>query len=64
MTRTADDKSRRIWVGRAKDDAALVSLMDAHGKKRIVMQVTADGAASLDFLDADGHVVRRLIPSN
>jgi hypothetical protein len=36
--------------------------MDATGKKRIVMQVTEDGKASLDFLDAEGHAVRHLVP--
>jgi hypothetical protein len=56
--------SRRIWVGRKDDGAAVVSLMDAKGKKRIVMQVAADGTPSLDFFDADGHVVRHLIPSS
>jgi hypothetical protein len=59
-----NDQNRRIWVGRREDDASVVSLMDAKGKKRIVMQVTADGTASLDFLDAEGHIVRRLIPDN
>jgi hypothetical protein len=55
---------RRIWVGRKDDGVAVVSLMDAKGKKRIVMQVAADGAASLDFLDAEGHVVKHVVPSN
>jgi hypothetical protein len=59
-----NDPNRRIWVGRKDDDASVVALMDANGKKRIVMQVTADGAASLDFLDADGHVVKRVIPGS
>lgn len=53
-------RSRRVWVGRGEDDASVVSLMDANGKKRIVMQVSANGTASLDFLDAEGHVVRSL----
>jgi hypothetical protein len=53
-------RNRRIWVGRGNDDAAVVSLADANGKKRIVMQVAADGTASLDFLDADGHVVKHV----
>ncbi len=53
-------RNRRIWVGRGNDDAAVVSLADASGKKRIVMQVAADGTASLDFLDADGHVVKHV----
>jgi hypothetical protein len=53
-------RNRRIWVGRENDDAAVVSLADANGKKRIVMQVAADGTASLDFLDKDGHVVKHV----
>lgn len=54
----------RIWVGRRDDDASVIALMDGNGKKRIVMQVTADGTASLNFLDADGRIVRKLVPSN
>jgi hypothetical protein len=53
--------SRRIWVGRKDDGAAIVSLMDADGKKRIVMQVAADGTPSLDFLDAGGHIVKHIV---
>ncbi len=55
---------RRIWVGRKDDGAAIVSLMDTDGKKRIVMQVAADGTPSLDFLDADGHIVKRVLSGN
>jgi hypothetical protein len=57
-------RSRRVWVGRGEDDASVVALMDANGKKRIVMQVSADGTASLDFFDAEGHVVRHFLPGN
>lgn len=53
-------RSRRIWVGRSDDGAAVVALMDAKGKKRLVMQVGNDGKTSLDFLDGDGRVVREL----
>jgi hypothetical protein len=59
-----NDEKHRIWVGRKGDGAAVVSLTDAKGRKRIVMQVTADGTSSLDFLDAEGHVVRHFIPGN
>lgn len=55
---------RRVWVGRQDDGAAVVSLMDADGKKRIVMQVAADGTPSLDLLDAQGHVVKHVISAN
>lgn len=57
-------RNRRVWVGREKNDAAVVSLADANGRKRIVMQVAADGTASLDFIDAEGHVVKHVVPSN
>jgi hypothetical protein len=55
---------RRIWVGCGDDEASVISLMDAKGRKRIVMQVTGEGNPSLDFLDAEGHVVRHLIPND
>jgi hypothetical protein len=57
------DKKRRIWVGRTEDGIASVSLMDAEGRKRIIMQVSADGTPSLEFLDDTGHVVQQLIPN-
>jgi len=58
------DNNRRIWVGRGDDGAATVALMDAKGKKRIVMEVKADGTPSLSFLDADGKAMRQTLPSN
>jgi hypothetical protein len=54
------DQNRRIWVGRTEDRTASVSLMDAHGKKRIVMQVTDQGVPSLSVLDEKGQVIRKL----
>jgi hypothetical protein len=48
------DGHRRIWVGRGDDGAAVVALMDAAGRKRLVMQVAADGTPSLSLLDANG----------
>jgi len=53
---------RRIWVGKNEDGAARVELRDANGKKRLVLEVLADGVASLNFLDADGNVVNRVVP--
>lgn len=55
---------RRIWVGRGEDGAATVALMDASGKKRILMEVRADGTPSLSFLDANGKVVNQMSPSS
>jgi hypothetical protein len=36
--------------------------MDAAGKKRIIMEVTADGTPRLCFLDANGGVVKQILP--
>jgi hypothetical protein len=52
----------RVWVGHADDGAASVALMDEQGRKRIVMQVDADGSARLNFLGADGKIARQLLP--
>ena len=55
--------NNRVWVGNGDDGAATVALMDIQGRRRIVMEVKADGASSLTFLDADGKVLNRLLPS-
>ena len=54
---TGTDNRRRIWVGRDEDGTATVNLMDVNGKKRIVLDVKADGTPSLRFLDASGEVI-------
>lgn len=51
---------RRVFVGKNPDKSATVSLADATGKPRLTMRVEADGAASIEFLDADGKVVQRM----
>ena len=53
------DQNRRVWVGRTDDGNASVLLMDSHGRPRITMQVTKDGAPTLSFLDEKGQVIRR-----
>lgn len=58
-----NDQHRRIWVGRTEDGVASVSLMDPNGKKRIVMQVGADGTPSLVFLDNKGQTIQQLVPT-
>ncbi len=57
------DQNRRVWVGRTDDGSASLALMDANGRKRIVMQVTEQGAPSLSFLDEKGGVIRRVLPN-
>jgi len=51
---------RRVFVGKNTEKAAIVSLADANGKPRLVMTVGADGAAAIDFLDADGRLAQRI----
>lgn len=51
---------RRIWVGRSDDGSASLSLMDAAGKERIQMKVPADGMPEINFLDADGKVIKTI----
>lgn len=53
---------QRIWIGHANSGVASVSLTDAHGKNRIVMQVGTDGTPSLAFFDANGKLIQELAP--
>lgn len=53
---------RRIWVGKEDDGAARVEMRDANGKKRLILEVLADGRSSLSFLDAGGKVIDRIEP--
>jgi len=55
----AGRRSQRIWVGRAGEGDATVALMDAKGRKRILLDVAADGTSSMSFLDASGKVIDR-----
>jgi hypothetical protein len=57
---TGTDTRRRVWVGRGEDGTATVNLMDAIGRKRLVLEVKADGTPSLYFLDASGKVTSQL----
>jgi hypothetical protein len=54
--------ANRISVIRGTDGVATVSLRDAEGRARLVLGVSADGSASVRFLDAQGHVQRELTP--
>jgi hypothetical protein len=54
----------RIKVARTDDGAAGISLRDAQGRSRIVIQVSKDGLSSLKFLDADGKVLKELTPTS
>jgi hypothetical protein len=54
---------RRVFVGKTTERTALVSLADANGKPRLNLKVDANGAATIEFLDADGKVVQRMSPN-
>jgi hypothetical protein len=54
---------RRIWVGRRDDGIASVSLMDAEGRRRIALEVTASGEPSLKFFDDKGQAIQTLAPA-
>jgi hypothetical protein len=53
---------RRIWLGSGEDRAATLALSDANGRKRLLLQVTADGTAKFSLLDAEGKVTKELLP--
>jgi len=55
------EAGQRIWLGRDESGAS-VSLTDGKGKKRIEMQVAADGTPSLTFFDQDGKAIQNLVP--
>ncbi|MCD9028239.1 hypothetical protein LDO26_08450 [Luteimonas sp. BDR2-5] len=54
----------RLFVGRSMSGNAVLQLSDGEGQPRMRMSVARDGTASLDFLDADGEVVRSLTPDD
>lgn len=53
---------RRVFVGKNQEKAATMSLADASGRPRLTLTVTADGAASIAFLDESGKTVKRVTP--
>lgn len=50
----------RVFVGKDRAQQSVVTLNAADGKPRLVLQVTPQGEAKIDFLDADGKVQRTL----
>jgi hypothetical protein len=57
------DQARRLWAGRTANGDASVALMDAAGHKRLLLRVAADGKAEIQFLDANGKVLKELGPA-
>jgi hypothetical protein len=56
----AGESHRRVWVGRDETGSASVVLMDAQGRKRMLMQVPADGTPTITFLDERGAVMKTI----
>jgi hypothetical protein len=50
----------RLFIGKAEDRASTVILRDAKGLARLKLTVTPAGAASIDFMDESGKVVRHI----
>ena len=55
---------RRVFVGKNTDRSAAIMLADANGKPRLNLRVDAEGAASIEFLDANGKVTHQVPPKN
>lgn len=51
--------AERMFVGKRLTDS-VIELADAEGRPRLVLKVAADGAPSVEFLNTDGEVVRRI----
>jgi hypothetical protein len=50
----------RLFIGKTRERDSTVSLKDAQGRTRLVMKVAPEGAASIEFLNEAGQVVRRI----
>jgi hypothetical protein len=50
----------RLYAGRGRDGAALLSLSDPAGRARLRLRVDSLGTASIEFLNESGQVTRRL----
>lgn len=52
--------AQRVFVGKTGERDATVVLADAQGRSRLALKVDSDGNASIEFLDDEGRVVRRI----
>jgi hypothetical protein len=52
--------ARRLFAGRDESRSSVVRLSDPLGRPRLVLSVDSTGAATIQFLDAAGHVTRTL----
>lgn len=54
----------RVAAGKGHDKSSYVTLADPQGRARLELRVDSTGAASIDFLDADGHVTNHFPASH
>jgi len=52
--------TERLFLGKNRENTTYLIMSDIKGKARIIMAVTAEGNARLDFLDANGEVTYSL----
>jgi hypothetical protein len=50
----------RGYFGRGRDKSVSLSLSDTQGHKRLIARVAPDGTPTLEFLDANGKVIRTI----
>jgi hypothetical protein len=53
-------QTQRVFLGKTRDNASRLTLYDVKGRARLRLQVAADGAPQLEFLDDAGKVTLRL----
>jgi hypothetical protein len=54
--------ARRLFAGSDESHNAIVNLSDPQGRPRLRLVVDSTGAASIQFLDTDGHVTKSVTP--
>ncbi len=54
--------AQRLFAGRDPSGSAVVNLADAQGRPRLRMVVDSTGAASIQFLDVAGKVIKMVSP--
>jgi hypothetical protein len=55
---------QRVLLGKTEQRDSVLELKDGQGRARLVLKVAPDGAATIEFLDEVGKVVRKLTPKD
>ncbi|MRW91331.1 hypothetical protein GJ699_15170 [Duganella sp. FT80W] len=56
--------ANRIWLGNTRDKGSALQLKDAQGRTRMMLLVSASGAAEIQMLDEAGKVIRTITPTS